>query len=162
MGCTGWLIGGYYLKKFPLRASPTSGGLNGIDVYLVNRLEGGGIPSGFFYYDFVNHELPILYKGDPTVTIYKLFKYQSFVETVPLWLILTLNLTRGIWKYKREYYRLGLLDAGVLMEQIHLVATSMDLCSCLIGDLDKRAARIALGLEDWEIPVGAVAIGYKE
>ncbi|MCR8433636.1 MAG: SagB/ThcOx family dehydrogenase [Crenarchaeota archaeon] len=162
MGCTGWLIGGYSLRRYPLRSTPTSGGLNGIDLYLINRFNGDALPNGFFYYDFVNHELKVLYKGDPTVTILKLFRDQSFVESAPLWILLILNLVRGVWKYKTEYYRLGLLDAGVLMEQIHLVATAMDLCSCLIGGLDKKAARVALGLEYWKIPVGAVAVGYKE
>ena len=57
------------------------------------------------------------------------------------------RLPRLAWKYEGIAYRLGLLNAGVVIELMYLVATDMKLAPCANGSGDSRPFETATGLD---------------
>jgi SagB-type dehydrogenase family enzyme len=66
-------------------------------------------------------------------------------EAVQVLLIFTARFKRLAYKYERLAYSLILKEAGVLMQNMYLAATAMDLAPCALGtgdsDLFVRAVR---------------------
>lgn len=158
VGVTSRVDGIYGMLDYPLRASPSAGGLHCVDVYPV-AFRVDGLAPGVYYYDYERHGLvsvcsPCFFHTLPIV--------QSEIKNAPLHLILVGDLRRGVWKYGRAFYRMCLLDAGAVAENIHLAATAMGLASVIVAGIEREKAQKALGLEEGEIVIAAVSVGYAD
>ena len=65
-------------------------------------------------------------------------------------IVLASRLPRLAWKYEGIAYRLALLNAGVVIELMYLVATDMRLAPCANGSGDSRPFETATGLDPLE------------
>ncbi len=53
-----------------------------------------------------------------------------------MFLTIAARVPRVAWKYEGNAYRVVLLDAGVMLEMMYLVATAMGLAPCAVGNGD--------------------------
>ena len=64
--------------------------------------------------------------------------------------VLAVRLPRIAWKYEGIAYRLALLDAGVALQSLYLVATDLGLAGAAVGASDPELFAQASGTESWE------------
>lgn len=151
----------YGVRTFPLFTSPSSGGLQGVDIY-VALTRASDLPPGMFYYEKIQHCLVSLSLQEcyPSSVIAGASYGQWFVSWAPVVLVFVVNLSRGTWKYNLKYYKHSLTDVGVMAQNAHLVATAMGLCSCMVAGFDRTQIAQSLGLGESEIPALLLTVGY--
>lgn len=153
----------YSQKAFPLFHTPSSGGLQGVDVYILSTQSGGELLPGFYYYDKVEHELVVMCAPClPSIWIPEGIYHQWFTLDAPILMLFVLNLMRGLWKYGLMFYKNGLMDAGIMAAHVHLAAQAMGVDSCMIAGFDKRLFADKLMLEEHEIPTLLMSLGYRK
>jgi SagB-type dehydrogenase family enzyme len=75
-------------------------------------------------------------------------------------IVLASRLPRFAWKYQGIAYRLTLMNAGVIMQTMYLVATDMGLAGCANGSGDSRLFAEVTGLDPLdETSIGEFALG---
>ncbi len=67
-----------------------------------------------------------------------------------LLIILSTRLPRMAWKYQGMAYRASLMNTGVVLQTLYLVATDMGLAGCANGSGAARLFQEATGLDVWE------------
>jgi len=156
VGVTERVDGIYGLLDYPLRASPSAGGLHCVDIY-VAALWVEGLEPGVYYYDYDSHRLGVVCRCYPH-TLTEAFMQES-LRDVPLVLYMVAALERGLWKYDMAYYKMCLIDAGAVAENLHLSSTALGLGSLIVAGFDRQRVKKILGLEEHEIPIVAVVVG---
>jgi SagB-type dehydrogenase family enzyme len=68
----------------------------------------------------------------------------------PVLITMTARFRRLSWRYEGLAYRLVLLNAGTLMQNLYLVSTAMRLAPCAIGTVCIDTAARAFGT-DWRV-----------
>jgi SagB-type dehydrogenase family enzyme len=160
-GITG-RIDAYGVKDFPLHAAPTAGALQSIEVYVL-ALNVEGIPPGAYHYNYLDHTLEQIYRGFIKYRVLDACYGQEFIQFASAVIVLTGNIRRGVWKYKSAYYKFMLIDAGCVVENMHLVAHALGLCSCIVAGFDKEKVRSLLYIDDrLEMPLIMIAVGRKQ
>jgi len=157
VGVTTVVDGVYWRRGYPFRASPSAGGLNCVDVYVVAyRVD--GLVEGIYYYDFRRHRLGVVCAPCFPYSILETIA-QGEVRRAPVLLAFVGVFKRGAWKYGVRYYKYCLVDVGAAAENAHLAATAMGLASVMLAGFDKSVVASALGLSDGEIPLLLLAMG---
>jgi SagB-type dehydrogenase family enzyme len=142
------------------RPVPSGGSLYPLEVYLlVRRVQ--GLEPGIYHYAVLDHALEQLSQGPlPDFRVRELFFGQTYVSDAAMVVVLTAVLARSLGKYADRGYRLVLLEAGHVGQNLNLAATALGWGSVNLGgffDLDLGAV---LGLDsDVEVPVYATAVG---
>jgi SagB-type dehydrogenase family enzyme len=111
------------------RNVPNSGGLGSVELSLIVQ----NVPelaSGIYYYDSVRHCLAPKSYGDYRQWLVRDLFYQTEFSSCAVAFCLALNLKRLKAKYGMRGYRLGLMDAGHVSQNINLVAGALDLAVC--------------------------------
>ena len=105
-----------------------------IETYLVvNNVE--EINPGVYHYNIQNHYLELLKEGDYAAETAQAALGQRMCADAPVVFIWTAVFQRMKWKYDQRAYRYVYLDAGHIVENLALTATSLGLGSCQIGAL---------------------------
>lgn len=153
----------YGVRAFPLFTSPSSGGLQGVDIY-VALTKRSDLPPGMFYYEKIQHCLISLSLQEcyPSSVLADASYGQWFVSCAPVVLVFVVNLRRGLWKYNLKYYKHSLVDVGVVAQNAHLAATAMGLCSCMVAGFDRTRIVESLGLGEGELPALLLTVGHSE
>ena len=129
-------IPAYNHKEFPVRMTPSSGGLQAMDLYvLVNQVE--GLPKGLYYYHPQPHGMLLLDRGNMRRHISRCCIGNEFAGEAPVLVLIAANMPRIRWKYGERAYRCVHLDGGHLSQSMYLVATALGLNHCAVfGYLD--------------------------
>lgn len=129
----------YNMDQFPLRMAPSSGGLQGIELYLVvNRVE--GIKKGLYHYNPFDNNIELLEEGNFRRKIVNVCTTYEFVNDASVVLILSCVISRVLSKYKIRSYRFIHEDVGFVGENFYLVGTALGLGVCAIaGFIDDKA-----------------------
>jgi SagB-type dehydrogenase family enzyme len=127
------------------RNVPNSGGLGSVELSLIVQNVTGLLP-GIYDYDSVGHCLVPKSYGDYRQWLIRDLFYQTEFFSCAAVFCLSVNLRRLKAKYGMRGYRLGLLDAGHVSQNINLVGSAMGLAVCSsAGYIDSelnRALRI--------------------
>ncbi len=158
-GVTLRVDGVYGMLDYPFRATPSTGGLHCIDLY-VAALRVNNLSPGLYYYHYDRHELSTLCEDCYPHTLVDTIA-QGQLRNAPVYFILVAKLRRGIWKYGCKFYKLCLVDAGCVAEHVHLASTAMNLCSVLVAGFNVERVKEILDLEEDEIPVLIIPVGPK-
>ncbi|MBI2854811.1 MAG: SagB/ThcOx family dehydrogenase [Chloroflexi bacterium] len=119
-------------RTYPLRASPSAGGLYPLEIYpVVNEVT--GLSSGVYHYQPKDHALDLIKEGDHRSSLLGGTGGQDMVLKAGVLFVITAIFQRTRWKYQDRAYRYILLDAGHLGENLYLAATSLGLGPCGIG-----------------------------
>jgi SagB-type dehydrogenase family enzyme len=129
------------------RPMPAGGGIHELEFYVsVNACR--GLRKGLYHYHSREHALYRL--SPPAGTVEQLLASAQAAwgqQTVPDVLItLATRFDRIAWKYAGMAYRTTLLNAGVAIQTMYLVATAMNLSACAIGNGDPAVFAKATGL----------------
>ncbi len=159
VGITAWEPGAYGLRMFPLRAYPSAGALQPVEVYVyADRVT--GLRKGIYHYNPVEHSLELLKEGDYSRRLAEIALGQRHVRDGAVVLILTIYWARTRWKYGDRGYRYALLDAGFAGENIYLACQALGLGTCAVGAFfdDELCELLEIDCKD-EIPVLMFPVG---
>lgn len=144
-GVTGWARttdGG----RIPLRAAPSGGALYPIDVYVYLR-RATGLPQGLFRYDPLAHAL--LATGRPADAGERLSAHSAHREVLDdaaAIVLLAASFGRTQAKYLERGYRIALMEAGHIAQNLQLVATARRLRVCGVTGFVDDTVNDVLGL----------------
>jgi SagB-type dehydrogenase family enzyme len=103
-----------------------------------------------YHYDPLGHQLEPVTSDPAVIDELLLFaRAASGMDSQPQMLItLTGRIRRLSWKYEGLPYRLMLLNAGTLIQNLYLVCTAMRLSPCALGSVSSELVARAFGV-DW-------------
>jgi SagB-type dehydrogenase family enzyme len=147
--------------EYATRPYPGGGAAYELELYLVvNKCE--GVARGFYHYDAGEHALvPIAVRTQEVDAQLVGSQFAMGTPASPqILIIIAARFGRVSWKYSSIAYALILKDAGVLIQTLYLMATSMGLGACAIGSVNINLFAKMTGLEfHVEGPIGQLAIG---
>ncbi len=117
----------------PRRAQASAGARYPIETYLVIFTSGQDLSAGVYHYDVKNHQLDVLWQhGFTAEEIANLF-INEFVQNASAAIVLTSVFSRTQNKYGERGYRLILLEAGHIGQNIYLAAEALGWHCCALG-----------------------------
>jgi oxazoline/thiazoline dehydrogenase len=134
------------------RIAPAGGSLHEIDAYLA-VVDCAGLSTGCYRYDGSRHELEVVSADPDTVARFLDQATRSWGRRYarPQVLVtLAARVPRVAWQYERMAYRVVLLNAGVLLQTMYLVATAMRLAPCAVGNGSPALFAALTGLDPFE------------
>lgn len=134
------------------RACPSGGALYPFELYLV-VMNVVGLKDGLYHYFPIDHSLDVLRYGRFATKIASLFMEQHYVVNSGFCILLSGILERTTWKYGSRGYRYALLEAGHLVQNMCLVATSEGIGSLPLGGFYDDAMAEFIGLDPLREPV---------
>lgn len=149
----------YENQNFPVRTAPTAGGLQSTELYLVvNQVE--GLNKGLYYFDANENELALLEQGYFRRKVVEACSYQEWITNAAVVLFLTSDIEKLFWKYGHRAYRMVHVDAGIVAENLHLVATALGTASCMISGYSDKKTNLILNIDaKKEFTVLLIAVG---
>jgi SagB-type dehydrogenase family enzyme len=148
--------------SLPLRTSPSGGGCQSIEVYVVARRV-AGLKPGIYRYRSGSHGLDRVrdMPGDDEISAW--IGGQTWVAGAAVICLMTSVFERVQWKYKfARAYRVVLLEAGHLCQTFCLVATALNLAPFCSAALADSAIERALGIDGIaESVLYAAGVGTK-
>jgi len=149
-------------EELLLRPVPAAGAIHEIELYLaVERCS--GLERGLYHYCGARHELYRLPAKENELAV--LLRDAALAWAKPddpphVLVILASRFPRLAWKYEGIAYRLTLLNAGVIIQSIYLLATEMGLACSAIGGGDSEVFAAATGLDPMaETSIAEFALG---
>jgi SagB-type dehydrogenase family enzyme len=135
------------LYETTVRSYPGAGACYELEIYIaVNNCV--GLNKGLYYYNPLKHELCTI--PADSVAINRLITSSAKAmgaNNIPqILMVISARFLRVMWKYESIAYSLILKDVGVLMQTIALVATSLNLSACPIGNGNTSDFEAATGL----------------
>jgi SagB-type dehydrogenase family enzyme len=131
------------------RNVPSSGNLGSVEIYPV-IMNVSGIKPGIYHFDSVRHDLAQLRAGQFSTWLREYVFLQLEFSGAAVAMILTGAIARLNVKYGLRGYRMALLDAGHVSENIYLAATGLGLQVCATaGFIDDELDEV-LGLDGLE------------
>ena len=144
------------------RLCPGGGALHEIELYLtVSRC--AGLDAGFYHYAAAAHRLERWPDHEASGRMLIQAQRAMGAASAPdLLVTLAARMPRVAWKYQSIAYALVLKNAGVLFQQMYLVATALGLAPCAIGTGDAQLFAQASGLAfTQETSVGEFALSGR-
>jgi SagB-type dehydrogenase family enzyme len=130
--------------RLPLGMTPSGGARNPYEAYVFARRVDGLAP-GIYHYSAADHDLGLLRKSLPKFSA--LVGGQDWADQMPCLLVLVADLRRTMWKYQDpNAYRVVLIEAGHIGQNVMLAATRHGLSACPTAALAQGRIRKALGL----------------
>lgn len=123
-----------YLKN--RRSSPSGGGLNSCDIYLV-ALNIENVPKGIYFYNPDIHSLNFINEFPNNKTLGEFLSGQYFANNLSFGIFIVSRFDKLWWKYKHSRgYRVALLDAGHLSQTFQLSTTALGFQTWLTAAFD--------------------------
>jgi SagB-type dehydrogenase family enzyme len=147
--------------RFPRRAVPSGGALYALEVYaLVTAVE--GLVSGVYHFEGFGRVLEQLPDGRHADQIQRCFLDDEVVSAAAVTIVVTAVLTRLRHKYGDMAYRLALLEAGHVGQNVCLVATALELGVCPLAGFIDDTVNDLLGVDGVnETVVYTLAVGHR-
>ncbi len=128
----------------PLAMTPSGGARNPYEAYVLARRV-DGLRPGIYHYSAADHDLGLVRKSLPKFS--ELVGGQDWADEMPCLLVLVADLRRTMWKYRDpNAYRVVLIEAGHIGQNVMLAATHHNLSACPTAALAQARIRKALGL----------------
>ncbi len=149
-----------YAYSIPNHSVPSGGALYPIRIYVLIEEPQDGLNPGYYEYDSLQDHLVLF---DDEVDIEQL-KYCFNQEEMPfgssVQIIIAADLLRQPYKYANRGYRLTLIEAGHVAENINLYCTDQGIGTCEMGGVQDKPLKMELNLEGEIWPLLAISIGY--
>ena len=152
----------YNRRDVTLRNFPTAGGLQCTEFYLVaNEVE--GVPQGLYHYSSTQNCLERIERGNFRWRVANCAPQHEWLTEASVVILIAPDISRLTWKYGPcKSYRLAHLETGVASQNLHLVATALELGSCIVFGFDDELTDSLLGLDGRrEFTTLLVAVGNK-
>ena len=142
----------------PLGVTPSGGARNPFEAYVIIR-RSSEISPGIYHYSAVEHSLGRVDQELPE-RLNHLFANQEWVDDMSVIVVLTAIFERTMWKYEDpNAYRVVLIEAGHIAQNIMLAATDQGLSACPTAALSHTGLRDLFGLEEMtHVPLYALTL----
>jgi SagB-type dehydrogenase family enzyme len=142
-----------------LRSVPSAGARHPFETYLlVNRVE--GVSPGLYRYLPLEHKLCLLDVEPSTAREIHLACYEQYVLESAVTFIWVAIPYRTEWRYAARSYRVILLDAGHVCQNLYLACEAIGAGTCAIGAYDQTRLDAILELDgDEEMAVYVAPVG---
>ncbi len=129
------------------RPVPSGGNLHPVEIYLAVN-EDWGLQAGIYHYNSAHHSLDLLRAGNFLSTLAACLPSKKCTSTAVV--LLSISIQKNHQKYSYLSYLLQTLDTGIVLEQLHFVASRLQLSpSAQLCFLD-RPLHALLGLHPTE------------
>jgi len=141
-----------------LRAYPSGGARYPLEMY-VFLFKGRDIETGLFHYNVLKHNLEKIL--DKEVLKLKKSFQGTFIEKAEAVIVISSIEQRSFVKYGNLAYKLMLLEAGHLGQNVYLISEAIGLKCCALGDFNKNLVHTLLDIDGiTETAFYALAIGH--
>ncbi|ONI75208.1 hypothetical protein ALI144C_41455 [Actinosynnema sp. ALI-1.44] len=148
----GWAAGPQRVTRgHRFNMAPSAGGLPSLDIYAIAR-DVAGVPAGVHRYDRSAGTLSALRLGDPTRALRSVLVQPEFATRAAVVLAVVARLDVTLAKYPIRHYRTVHVDAGILAQNLYLVAASAGIACCAVAGFDDAAVTELLGLDETAFP----------
>jgi SagB-type dehydrogenase family enzyme len=146
----------------PLAMTPSGGARHPYEAYVYAR-NVRGLAPGFHHYSGRQHTLRRL-EGDTYPLPSQLLGEQYWADVMPCVILLVADFRRTMWKYpESNAYRVVLIEAGHIGQNIMLAATARGLSACPTAALAHSAIERYLGLTKLtQSPVYALTLSVPD
>lgn len=132
--------------KLPLGMTPSGGARNPYEAY-VYAVNVEGLAPGIYHYSAADHDLGRV-ETNHMPKFSELVGGQDWADEMPCMILLCASLDRTMWKYDDPNgYRVVLIEAGHIGQNIMLAATQHGLTACPTAALSHSAVRECLSLK---------------
>lgn len=130
----------------PLKMAPSGGARNPYEGFVyVSRVD--GLAPGIYHYSALDNSLGMV-NDAPAAKPSQLFAQQPWTDEAAFGILLVANFERMAWKYPHpNAYRVVLMEAGHIGQNITLVAAEHSLFSTPTGAVQDSVAQSLLGLD---------------
>lgn len=145
-----------------LRPVPSGGGLYPLELYFLSQ-NVKGLGRGLYHYSAISHGLEKLFTIKNSSFEKECFVDPTGIQRAACIIFITSVVGRMCWKYGDRGYRMLLMEAGHVAQNINLVATSLKLGSLNINGFYDSAVSKLLHLDtEEEVPLYCVAVGKRQ
>lgn len=146
--------------KLPLAMTPSGGARNPYEAYVLAR-NVEGLDVGIYHYSAIDHTLARVSSDEPP-SFAALVGGQEWADTMPCLIILCAQMDRTMWKYAdANAYRVVMIEAGHIGQNIMLAATQHELSACPTAALKHSWIGGLLGLRNpTHAAIYALTLGY--
>ncbi|MDI2592557.1 SagB/ThcOx family dehydrogenase [Pseudomonas sp. N3-W] len=144
------------------RSSPSGGGLNASEGFVLAR-NISGLAPGVYAYHPAEHALSVV-NPLPESSLGQLLCGQHFINDLPMGLFISVRFDKLWWKYEHSRaYRMAYIEAGHISQSFQLVATVLGLGTWLTGALMDDQVETLLKLDNSaEQPLFFVGCGQSD
>lgn len=150
--------------ELPLSMTPSGGARNPFEAFvLVQNVS--GLEPGYYHYSAVEHNLGLIEKAMGTqMKPAELIGDQAWMNEMPAIIFLVAYLERSMWKYQDpNAYRVMLIEAGHIGQNIMLAATDHQLTACPSAALSHKKIKGSFGIDGiTRTPVYALGLGSPD
>ncbi len=148
--------------KLPLSMTPSGGARNPYEAYVFAR-NVQGLPIGIYHYSAAEHSLGLV-KRSNDIPISALIGGQEWGDDKACLIVLCAYLDRTMWKYvDANAYRVVLIEAGHIGQNIMLAATDHGLTACPTAALSHSVVKSQLGISSLtQAPIYALSLSVPE
>jgi len=120
------------------RIVPSGGGLYPLELYFYSK-HVEGLDAGFYHYNPIKSELRQVFTGNYDTALSQAIIQKEFVSDSSILVFITAIFERSIFKYAERGYRLILLEAGHVSQNLALVSNALGLGHvCIAGFYDRK------------------------
>jgi SagB-type dehydrogenase family enzyme len=147
----------------PLSMTPSGGARNPYEAYVYAR-NVDGLAPGVYHYSALDHDLAPVANLTGAPEISELLGGQEWADGMPCVILLVAHLERTMWKYAdANAYRVVLIEAGHIGQNIMLAATAAGLSACPTAALCHSRIAELVGLEGMmSTPVYALTLSVPD
>ncbi|MBB2482751.1 SagB/ThcOx family dehydrogenase [Bacillus sp. APMAM] len=141
---------------------PSAGGVYPINIYLYikeNRVEGMG--RGLYFYNPATHSIHLINHTNPIQKDSQFFTNANIFEGSAFTLYFTYYANANMDKYKGDGYYFGILDCGIMVGYLNLIAEHLGIGTCSIGEINFNKIKDIFQLKENEIYLHSVEVGNK-
>ncbi|MCQ0987226.1 SagB family peptide dehydrogenase [Jiella marina] len=149
--------------ELPLKMTPSGGARNPYEAFVYARAV-TGLAEGIYHYSAFDHSLKPM-GGHAMPGFADLLGGQEWADDKPCVVMLCAFMQRTMWKYNdANAYRVVLIEAGHIGQNIMLAATEHGLSACPTAAINHSLVAECLGLEDslTQSPIYALTLGVPK
>ena len=140
----------------PTRTAPSAGATHPLQIYLVaGNVE--GLQSGFYRYDYLNHDLELLTAKDLRAELARAALNQSFIKDAPISVILAADYERTTLVYGERGISYVYMEVGHVTQNILLQGEALGLGAVAVGAFSDGEVKALLNLD--EEPLMIIPLG---
>lgn len=147
-------------KRRNFRAVASGGGLYPLEIYAV-PLKVQDLEQGIYHYNIEHNCLDVVSRGDRLSELKECIWFEDIeIDDAAVLFIVTAIFERSTLKYQDRGYRMILMEAGEVAQNMTLEANSLDLGVCLVGGFhDNNLSKILEIDGSYEAPLLPIVVG---
>ena len=153
-----WSAQGITGHRWPMRTTPSAGGLYPLEVFVVaGRVE--GLEAGIYRYRSAGHGLVHIKGGDHRRALARAALGQGWIAQAPVTVVIAGVVARTAAKYGQRAERYMHMEAGHAAQNVYLQAQGDGLGTTAVGAFQDSAVQALVGLGAGEAPLYILPVG---